>query len=73
MPTKVAISEFFREILQAKRMVGVNVKVGSLPAQTMFFVTATVPSYIISYRGLDSRKWLYSLNSILNIVSLEWK
>lgn len=28
-------------------MVGVNVKMGSLLAQTMFFVMATVPSYII--------------------------
>jgi hypothetical protein len=44
-PTRLEISGFFGKILQAKWMIRVNLKVGSLVAQTMFFVVDAIPSY----------------------------
>jgi len=54
-PTRVEISGFSGKILQAKGMIGVNLKVGSLVALTMFFVVDAIPSYNV----LLGNDWIY--------------
>lgn len=61
-PARVEISGFSREILQAKGMIGVSLKVGYLAIQTIFFFVDAIPSYNV----LLGNDWIHVNGCILS-------